>query len=306
VITTEEAHYGVLECDAGMLKQSNSLDFSVGFSLYFYVKIISAIFLVGLFCVTAQAEDWTVNGKVYPNVKVVKVEDDLVSITYDGGIGRLALSDLTQELQKRFNYDPTKAKQASDERASQAAAADAEEAPKIQLMMEEKAQQDAIDAQNERAALNQQARSHNLASRPYTPTYSSAPTPEQLANQQKYQEMQDKARAIEAEDEANGCAHAAGQVTQVLPEGFIGQVNTRWGMYSPCFVKCDSKDMVDGQTWTGIIIPQHTYHYTTTDGAAATIPAFSTNLKETRSAPVASNYVPSRDEQQSTTFFFFW
>ena len=54
----------------------------------------------------ALAEDWTLNGKDYHNVKVTKVEDDTVSITYDGGIGRFPLADLTPDLQKRFNYAP--------------------------------------------------------------------------------------------------------------------------------------------------------------------------------------------------------
>lgn len=69
----------------------------------------------------AWAEDWTVNGKDYHHVTVIKVEDDLVSIQFDGGIGRIALGDLPPELQKRFGYDPQKAKASADSRAKASA-----------------------------------------------------------------------------------------------------------------------------------------------------------------------------------------
>jgi hypothetical protein len=74
------------------------------------MRLLCAVILAGLCCLTAKAEDWTVNGKTYHNVTVGQVEADRVHITFDGGIGSLMLVDLTPELQKRFNYDPAKAK----------------------------------------------------------------------------------------------------------------------------------------------------------------------------------------------------
>jgi hypothetical protein len=68
----------------------------------------------------AWAEDWTVNGKNYHNVTVGQVELDRVHITYDGGVGTVMLSDLTPELQKRFNYDPLKAKATAAQREEDA------------------------------------------------------------------------------------------------------------------------------------------------------------------------------------------
>ena len=62
------------------------------------------------------AEDWTVNGRDYHNVKVGQVDPDRVHITYDGGLGTVMLSDLTPELQKRFNYDPAQAKATTRQR----------------------------------------------------------------------------------------------------------------------------------------------------------------------------------------------
>ena len=80
----------------------------------------------------ATTNDWTVNGKDYHNVTVGKVEPDLVHITYDGGTGTVMLSDLTPELQKRFNYDPKAAAQASQQKAAAQAQAEADMAKQAQ------------------------------------------------------------------------------------------------------------------------------------------------------------------------------
>ena len=76
------------------------------------MKHVFAAIFAGLFCLTARAEDWTVSGKAYHNVKVGQVEAYRVHITYDGGIGAVMLADLSPELQKRFGYNPDKAKAA--------------------------------------------------------------------------------------------------------------------------------------------------------------------------------------------------
>jgi len=55
------------------------------------------------------ASDWTVNGETYHNVKVGAVESDAVHITFDEGVGSVALADLPPDLQKKFNYDPNRA-----------------------------------------------------------------------------------------------------------------------------------------------------------------------------------------------------
>ncbi|MCE0483605.1 MAG: hypothetical protein LV479_05140 [Methylacidiphilales bacterium] len=63
------------------------------------------------------------NGKTFHNVTVGKVEVDRVHITYDGGIGTVALADLPPDLQKRFNYDPAQAKAATQKREDDSKAA---------------------------------------------------------------------------------------------------------------------------------------------------------------------------------------
>lgn len=59
------------------------------------------------------AEDWTVCGKSYHDVTVVDSNDSTVLFMYEGGLARLNLSDLPANLQKRFNYDPAKARVAA-------------------------------------------------------------------------------------------------------------------------------------------------------------------------------------------------
>lgn len=67
-----------------------------------------------------KADDWkTTDGKVYQSVKVVKVETDCVTILDSEGGARIPLEKLPPEIQKQLNYDPIKAKMASDERLAQ-------------------------------------------------------------------------------------------------------------------------------------------------------------------------------------------
>lgn len=76
------------------------------------------ILLLVLMSVPVLAEDWTTtDGKVYQNVKVVKVEDDAVTIMYAEGGALIPKSKLPPPLQKKFDYDPVKAKAAADARA---------------------------------------------------------------------------------------------------------------------------------------------------------------------------------------------
>ena len=86
--------------------------------------------------VNAFAEDWTTtDGTNYQNVRVVKVEDDAVTILYKDGGALIYLSKLPASLQARYNYDPVKAKAASDARVKQ----DQENAVAMQKEMEQAA-----------------------------------------------------------------------------------------------------------------------------------------------------------------------
>jgi len=76
------------------------------------------ILVLALATLPAYAEDWTTSdGKSYQNVKVVKVEDDAVTILCNDGGALVPLSKLSPTLQKRFSYDPVKAKAAAATRA---------------------------------------------------------------------------------------------------------------------------------------------------------------------------------------------
>jgi hypothetical protein len=56
------------------------------------------------------AEDWTtLDGVTYKDVKVIKVEDDAVTILYHDGGALIRMFRLPPALQARFHYDPEKA-----------------------------------------------------------------------------------------------------------------------------------------------------------------------------------------------------
>jgi hypothetical protein len=90
--------------------------------------------IVILAVLPAYAEDWTTSdGKTYQNVKVVRVEDDAVTVlTKDGG-ALIPLSKLSPTLQKKFSYDPAKAKIAAAARAQE----DAQNAKQLQAEMDQ-------------------------------------------------------------------------------------------------------------------------------------------------------------------------
>jgi hypothetical protein len=80
-----------------------------------FFAILLAAFFMG--AMSVQAEDWTtIDGKVYPQVNVLKVEPDAVTILYRDGGALIPLIKLPDNLQKKFHYDPDTAKAAADAR----------------------------------------------------------------------------------------------------------------------------------------------------------------------------------------------
>jgi hypothetical protein len=94
------------------------------------------------------AEDWTTtDGMNYKNVRVVRVEDDAITIIYKDGGALIPIFKLPPDLQERFSYNPIKAKAAADARSK----ADAQNAKELQAEIElaekMKRQQQIKDAQ---------------------------------------------------------------------------------------------------------------------------------------------------------------
>ena len=82
--------------------------------LAFAPLLLAAFFAGGILL---RAEDWTtINGKVYPQIKVIKIEPDAVTILYRDGGALIPLIMLPEELQKKFHYDASIAKAAADAR----------------------------------------------------------------------------------------------------------------------------------------------------------------------------------------------
>jgi hypothetical protein len=90
---------------------------------------IFLIFSLLLLSTQAWAEDWTTtDGKFYEAVRVVRIEDDAVTIVYKYGGALIPLVKLPAPLQRKFSYDPERARIASIARAK----ADAENAKALQ------------------------------------------------------------------------------------------------------------------------------------------------------------------------------
>jgi hypothetical protein len=58
----------------------------------------------------ALADDLTtINGKVYKNATVTRVEADGITVKFSGGLVKIPFPELSKELQEKYNYDPQKA-----------------------------------------------------------------------------------------------------------------------------------------------------------------------------------------------------
>jgi hypothetical protein len=115
--------------------------------------------VMALMALPLHAEDWkTTDGKVYQDVKVIKVEDDAVTVLFSDGGARIPLIKLPPDLQKRFSYDPVKAKAAADARAKadaeNAANLDAERALAAKQQLDQAIQNDKERARAEAATLS--------------------------------------------------------------------------------------------------------------------------------------------------------
>jgi beta-glucanase (GH16 family) len=88
------------------------------------------------------AEDWTTtDGKTYRDVKVIKTEDDAVTILDQDGGALVPLATLPPDLQRQYHYDPARAKIAAQARQSEA---DASAQAVEQERLKEKAQAEVV------------------------------------------------------------------------------------------------------------------------------------------------------------------
>jgi hypothetical protein len=98
------------------------------------VKTIFLVVALAFASNLAFAEDWTTtDGISYQNVKVVRVEDDAITILYKDGGALIPIFKLPPALQQRFDYNPAKAKVAAEARSK----ADAQNAKDLQAEIEQ-------------------------------------------------------------------------------------------------------------------------------------------------------------------------
>jgi hypothetical protein len=104
------------------------------------------IALLGLLLLPLRAEDWTTTtGKTYKNVQVLSHNAAYVTILHQDGGGRIPLSTLGPDLQKRFGYDPAQA-------PAIVAATKAADRQDKEALAKEKSRVQAQEAQRQQAA----------------------------------------------------------------------------------------------------------------------------------------------------------
>lgn len=82
------------------------------------ITLAAVLSLLASLVAPTYAEDWTTtDGKVYKDVKVMKLEADAVTILYREGGALVPLATLSPALQEKFHYDPDKARAATFARA---------------------------------------------------------------------------------------------------------------------------------------------------------------------------------------------
>ncbi|HEV3272588.1 MAG TPA: hypothetical protein VGZ93_10450 [Candidatus Methylacidiphilales bacterium] len=87
------------------------------------LPFLLAAALLASSAMSLRAEDWkTTDGKVYQDVTVVDSAPDAVTILHQDGGALVPLANLPPDIQKRFNYDPVKARAAAAARARDDAA----------------------------------------------------------------------------------------------------------------------------------------------------------------------------------------
>jgi beta-glucanase (GH16 family) len=125
------------------------------------MRVLSYTLLLAASLQMAYAEDWsTTDGKTYRDVKVVKVDDDAVTILDSDGGALVPLATLPPDLQKQFHFNSDKARIAAAKR-----------------MADDQASDDAI-AQQQKA----EAAKIGRATPPVNPSPSTWTTPTPLTN----------------------------------------------------------------------------------------------------------------------------
>jgi hypothetical protein len=67
--------------------------------------------LAALFASIALADDFkTINGREYKNATLSRVEPDGIVVKFSGGIVKIPFTELSEELRRKYNYDPKAAK----------------------------------------------------------------------------------------------------------------------------------------------------------------------------------------------------
>jgi len=135
--------------------------------------LLLAAALLTSFATSLCAEDWkTTDGKVYQDVTVIDSKPDVVTILHRDGGASIPLANLPPDIQKRFNYDPAKAKVAADARVKDDAAN--AQALQAEMNLASQMRQAGPEAQDTGAAGTAPSTTHSDVAASTTPASSNA------------------------------------------------------------------------------------------------------------------------------------
>jgi S1-C subfamily serine protease len=206
-------------------------------------------FIIISFLSVARPEDWNVKGKIYKDVKVIKHDDAYVTILYFDGGAKIAISDLSSDLQKSLNYDSKTAEQEKKEEDTQ------NQIYKIRKNVNDY-KYDAVGTIIQ--VLPDGIMAHFTAER--TKARLSPPSP-QVYSASHYG-VEDLGDGVE------GSRSLLTYDTQHIPVTFYTDL---------AFIACDTTRLVENQGWKGSIWSIGTFSYSTEAGPINVIPKFTTN-----------------------------
>jgi hypothetical protein len=207
--------------------------------------MIRIIILLAITLAVVRAEDWTVKGTTYKNVKVLSHDAAFVTILDEDGGAKIALSDLTPDLQKHFGFDAAKA-------AAAKAAADAQEKKDQAALAKE---EDKTNAQKQAhyvaLAKDDAAKADDAAAAASARTLILKVT----------QVLPDGLLCAEQKPEFDGPGDGSG------PNVLAGYSDTG----SSLFLECPSGGHAEGDIMQPMAAQAGTYTYTDTQGASRTV-----------------------------------
>jgi hypothetical protein len=172
------------------------------------------VIVAALYSSLALADDFkTINGKEYKNAAVSRVEPDGLVIKFSGGIVKVPFTDLSEELRRKYNYEPEAAK---------AFAADVQQKQTDSYLQTEQAKREQTERAARRTPAQEQYQRKNVELKYHSP--------EELA-ERAHKAAREKMFSPEEENAELAKIPPGGALSVILYSITIDSANTKWLTY---------------------------------------------------------------------------